>query len=299
MKAQVKKIGIIGSSGFISKSFQHYFRLSNLELFTTYDQIRKYPSLHDISIIFILNGRLKQSDEGNLVNYKYNYDKEDFENYIKILKASSFSGKLVFLSSASALYKDDESCKTEDSALAPVSNYGKQKLYFEELLINSGISYYILRLTNVYGYEKRKNRNYGVINIWINDIWEKGYIDLYSDIDSRRDYLYIDDLLKLFSLIIEGADNNSNEIYNVSYGKCYSLAEIIKILKSDFEDLGINNFEIKHSSKLINQPFTVSVNSMKVRSDFHWEPTVNIDRGIRTIVSQFMKEVCARRDLNP
>jgi UDP-glucose 4-epimerase len=292
MKASVKKIGIIGSSGFISKSFQHYFRLSNLAIFSTYDQIRKYPSLHDISIIFILNGRLKQSDEGNQDNYKLNYDEKMFGKYIQFLKASSFSGKLVFLSSASALYNDDESCKTEDSALAPISNYGKQKYYFEKLLINSGLSYYILRLTNVYGYEKRQNRNYGVINIWINDIYEKGYIDLYSDINSKRDYLYIDDLLKLFSLIIEGGgENNSNEIYNVSHGKCHSLAEIIKILKSDFEDFGINNFEIKYSSKLLNQPFTVSVNNMKVKSDFHWEPIVNIEQGIRTIVSKFMNEV--------
>jgi UDP-glucose 4-epimerase len=287
---ETKHIGIVGSKGFISKKFQGYLSSQkNIELliFETNEDIENFPNLEILDYLFVLNGRSKQIDEINNNLEIYVYDKSNFQIMVNLLENRHYNGILIFPSSASALYEDSKLVKTEDQSVNPISNYGFLKRDQEIILMNSRLKYFILRLTNVYGFEKREKKNYGVINIWVNDIFEKNEISLFSSHASQRDYLHVDDLIVLFSKIVTEKSNTFNCIYNVSFGLSYSLVDIERILRKEFTFYGINHFDIIVQKKILNQPNYVFVGNSKVKSAFKWEPQITLESGVKDLIKQY------------
>jgi nucleoside-diphosphate-sugar epimerase len=108
----------------------------------------------------------------------------------------------------------------------PVSFYGMTKKLAEDIIINSGINYIILRPVSVYGpYDMEILKYIELLNRGISPIigFGKKYINL----------IFITDLVKLIITLIR-ANKFSNQIYFVNDGNCYSykdlLSEIANIL---------------------------------------------------------------------
>ena len=98
-------------------------------------------------------------------------------------------------------------------------------------------------------------------------------IDYLNNGSVIRDYLYIEDLLNLIILAIEGKPVG---IYNAGYGKSYSVFDIINIFESQlgikFNKNNIENNEYYGSMLYLNVK-----NTMK---SFKWKPQTNIPNGI-------------------
>lgn len=120
--------------------------------------------------------------------------------------AGNLSGGAVFLaSSAGAVYAGVGAAPyTEQSPVAPISEYGRTKLAQEQLAtrwcIDAGVPLLIGRLSNVYGPGQDLSKGQGLINQVCLRIIARQPLHLYVPADTIRDYLYADDAGRLIAM---------------------------------------------------------------------------------------------------
>ncbi len=169
-------------------------------------------------------------------NYSFKFPIEDVkENIIGTINiinmAKKYKVKKIFVSSSAAVYGDlklmpiDESCITK-----PISNYGISKLTMEMYIEISDIDYMIFRISNVYGPNQKniKSEN-GVITTFINNILNNRDINIYGDGEQIRDFIYVKDVAKIFSIFVN-MQNIKNMIINVSTNIPITINELYKKL---------------------------------------------------------------------
>jgi CDP-paratose 2-epimerase len=91
----------------------------------------------------------------------------------------------------------------------------------------------VLRLSCVYGPRQFGVEDQGWVSWFIIAAALGARLTLYGDGKQVRDVLFIDDLLRLFELMIERADSVSNQVFNVGGGPAFqlSLLELIEMLE--------------------------------------------------------------------
>lgn len=170
-------------------------------------------------------------------NSNYNEFIEEMKNIViptyellNIMEKNNVS-KIVFFSSGGTVYGDSE-LKNENIPLSPLSFYGYSKQIIEEYLqlkINSKIKYLILRPSNPFGKFQNINGKQGLIAVTLKKLLNGEEIIIYGDGTSVRDYIAIEDLVKITCQLIK--NNNWNEVYNIGSGTRYSVNEIVNKLE--------------------------------------------------------------------
>lgn len=138
--------------------------------------------------------------------------------------------KIIFPSSGGTVYGDIDSERIkEDVFPQPRSPYGIGKLTIENYLryfkYISGLNYIVYRIANPYGPGQNIYGKQGVIPIFMHRYLLKQPISVYGDGSMVRDYLYIDDLIKL--IIQTYAKINTHNEYNLGSGQGYTINELI------------------------------------------------------------------------
>ena len=123
---------------------------------------------------------------------------------------------------------------SEESKLNPNSIYGINKLNQEQLTLNIcknlNINSTILRLQNVYGPGQSITNPYtGIISIFANRILSKKDIFIFEDGKESRDFIFIDDVVEVFSNIIN-CEKKVSHILNVGTGVATDLVTLVKYL---------------------------------------------------------------------
>ena len=97
--------------------------------------------------------------------------------------------------------------------------------------------------------------------------------------DSRpiRDYIYIDDVIQSIELFII---NNNSGIYNIAYGKSYSVEKIV------FKILKILNIKRKLISKNLFNKSEVYIDNSKLHKTFDWKCKISLNQGLKRILKQ-------------
>lgn len=112
----------------------------------------------------------------------------------------------------------------------PLNILGKSKLITEKLIDfydDNQKELIIFRIFQVYGPEQRKNFLISTILAQL-DTGKKEIV--LGDLEAKRDYVFIDDLIRAFILAIENKGRLGISTYNICTGKGSSAAEIIKII---------------------------------------------------------------------
>lgn len=164
-----------------------------------------------------------------------------------------------FISSGGAIYGDPKYLPVDEKHPEnPISEYGVSKLEGERLISKtfhkSKINYSILRPSNIYG-PHQKSQN--VIPIFIDNMIKNKEIIIYGDGNSSRDYIYIDDLVKIIDIfctkkIVSKINVCSNfevkiiDIYNILKEKLnYKLNPIFKKRrKGEVDNIFLDNSEL-------------------------------------------------------
>ena len=126
--------------------------------------------------------------------------------------------QVVFSSSGGAIYGEvpSGSMATENDVPSPATPYGVGKLTVEGLLdcyrIHSGAQAVSLRYGNVYGPRQRPNGEAGVVSIFIERALRGNVLMVYGD--CRRDYVYVDDVVRA-NLSCMNGDVCSPHVINV------------------------------------------------------------------------------------
>lgn len=294
------KIGIIGYKGFIGsalfKKLSQKYEDAEFYLFGR----EKEESLHQpekgiytYNFKDTLNNNFQVYDGLEYIYYlksetipagSWNHPKLELDLNISVFidfmeKLSSVHlRKIVFISSAGTVYGMGKRKPNEDDACKPFSPHGIMKLCLEYFLeyyrVKKGIDYDIFRISNVYGPGQNTAKGLGVINTMIEKILHEKKIVVFGDGNVYRNFIYIDDVVKVMSEFHEKPP--VSEPINLCHDDVYSINDIISILHEINPDFIVEYKEARKS----DNPYAHACNK-KLKQLFSQLEFTDIRDGIR------------------
>jgi nucleoside-diphosphate-sugar epimerase len=169
---------------------------------------------------------------------------------------------------------------TEDHPTKPLNILGKSKLIAEHLIDfynDKQKAYIILRVFNIYGPQQKKNF---LVPTILEQLHKKELV--LGDIDAKRDYVYISDLIDAFVLALEKNIPKGISIFNIGTGIGTSAAEIVKHI-SDLKKVKFNiksNKELFRSDEMKDEYGSYE----KVQRELGWKPKVTLNEGLKRVL---------------
>ncbi len=172
----------------------------------------------------------------------------------------------------------------EDHPLSPHSPYNKSKLISEELCKfyteDHKLNVVTLRPFYIYG----PSNNSSFVSSSIRKVINNQKVVL-SKKNTRRDFLFIDDFTNLVHKILINFPKGY-EVYNVGYGKSYSLEDILRVIGS----ITNKKIDIQYDSSIRPNDVVESVaNINKVKRKFGWKPIIDIEEGLRLTIDKYFQ----------
>ncbi|MSN95610.1 UDP-glucose 4-epimerase GalE [Campylobacter sp. FMV-PI01] len=210
-------------------------------------------------------------------------------NTLNLITLSAKYGvnKFIFSSTAAVYGEPDSGEIKEDSLLNPINPYGRSKMMSEWFLRDLASSdeefkFVILRYFNVAGasMDGLLGQNYPnathLVKIATQTITKKRdkmsiFGDDYPTKDGTciRDYIHVEDLASAHLSALEYLNSGAkSEIFNVGYGKGFSVKEVIEKAK---EVSGVD-FKVEISDRREGDPACLVANSTKLRNLTNWTP---------------------------
>lgn len=173
--------------------------------------------------------------------------------------------KLYYCSSGGAVYGSLENTEIfyEYNTPRPVSNYGKLKYNYEKLIIhflsNTKNGYCIFRISNLFSYLQYHNSNQGIIGVFARKIINNEEVLIYSNGETVRDYISLNDAIYLMIKILE---SNGSGIFNISSSIGIKTLDIFKFLGMQ---LGKSNYsKVSIQEDCYNSPHKVLLSNIKL-----------------------------------
>ena len=112
-------------------------------------------------------------------------------------------------------------------------------------------------------------------------------ITLYGDGKQIRDVLYVADLVDAYEKAVENIDVTAGQVYNIGGGPALtmSLLELIDLLENNLGRKIVHSFDGWRPG---DQKVFVS-DVRKAKRDFGWEPTTNIEKGVKKLFDWAME----------
>jgi UDP-glucose 4-epimerase len=183
----------------------------------------------------------------------------------------------------------------ETFALNPINAYGMSKLMSEKILQDvasvSDLKFIIFRYFNVAGADMFYKNNTLVPRIGElhnpethliplvvqTALGKKESISIFgSDFNTTdgtciRDYIHVEDLADIHIKAIEYLENNQSDIFNVGYGKGYSVKEVIETV----QEVSKSNFKVLVSKRREGDSSKLIANGDKLKAKMNWTPKYN------------------------
>ncbi|MBT8010490.1 NAD-dependent epimerase/dehydratase family protein [archaeon] len=284
------KILITGGKGFIGKHLGTYLVSRGHEILLPRDLIEGFDvnnighvrNLEKEKFDAIVHLASKVSIADSL-NDPLKYFNENLKGVLQVLDlARRKNVRVVFPSSA--LYGEiGKSPLKEEFEVDPPNPYSMSKYIGEQLCKsyarNYGVKVVVLRLFNVYG----EGQRYGVLPRILKGIEEKK-IEFKFGVSSKRDFVYIKDVVRSFELALEYSFEGKDlpfDIFNVGTGKSYSVKEFLDIVCEKLN---------KKPEVLIGEEQMGTVDDScadvsKIRNNLGWEAKFNLEEGLGDMVN--------------
>lgn len=204
------------------------------------------------------------------------------------MEIAKLGKKLILLSSGGTVYGEQKNKKTKEGEnKRPISPYGVTKVTLENYAFLYGVTHnlntVIIRPSNAYGVGQLAFAGQGFIATAVQSAKLNKPIQIYGEVGTIRDYIYVTDLALGIVNVINKC--KSNTAYNIATGVGYSNLDIVmilnKILKKYDTQLSVNH--------LPERPFDVKSNILdisKIQRLTNWHPVIDIENGIEKIVNE-------------
>lgn len=140
---------------------------------------------------------------------------------------------LIFFSSGGTVYGNPERLPvTEDSPIAPLSNYGAGKVSQEAFCLAfraRGHAVTILRPSNAYGPGQKSKTGFGLVRTMLECVRLNSPLEVWGDGENVRDFIYIDDIVEACMRLIKLPKNSGT--YNLGSGVGYSINEVLGLVE--------------------------------------------------------------------
>jgi UDP-glucose 4-epimerase len=207
---------------------------------------------------------------------------------LQAIREAGTNPHMVYVSTGGALYRGDgRRPVSEESPVEPTTSYGIQKLmgehYFRFAAREGWITATVLRIGNPYGVLLPLERRQGFIGVALAQILEGSPVRVFGDPDNVRDYVHLDDVMRMFELAI--ARRVDFEVYNVGNGEGKSVREVLELLQqfSGIEAEVVYEAPTADSNRL---PPWIVLDVSKARRELGWRPEVAFEEGLQAMCKQ-------------
>ncbi len=205
------------------------------------------------------------------------------KNILDAIKEFSRKTHFIFTSSA-AVYAPENKAHTETSEIGSLDVYGETKIEAENITkkyaSSYGNEYTILRLFNVYGFGDNTPH---LIPTIIEQV-KKGSVIKLGNIEARRDYIYLDDVMNGFMSAIQNIEVSKNHTFNLGSGKTYSAKEIVDNIGGDIKKhlkIEVENERMRRNDRPISL-----ADISKINKYLGWKPRYNLHKGLTLLLNQ-------------
>lgn len=189
--------------------------------------------------------------------------------------------KFIFASSAAVYGNPSQLPITENHPPQPISFYGLSKLtaesYIQLFSKFYGLSYAILRYSNVYGMRQDANGEAGVIAIFKEKILSGKNPSIYGDGLQTRDFVFVKDVAKANAAAITYGENG---IYNISSNSQVTVLDIIQ----EFERNSNSHVKPVFCDAREGDIRDSVLSNDKARSELKWSPEDTIRSGLKKTI---------------
>lgn len=279
----VKKILVTGSKGFIGKHLlSELKRNSDFNIFEyDYDigDLTKDPLNFDsIDHVFHLAARTfipKSWDQ------PYDFYHVNIMGTNKVLEFCRKKNATLTYISAYVYGQPEVLPIPENHPLKPNNPYMHSKVIAESLCEfyynNFGVNVSIIRPFNTYGpYQNNSFLIPHIITQLLNN--DSEFIEI-MDLNPRRDYLYVSDLVKAISLTLN--TRSGCNIYNLGSGYSVSVNQILDEL---FKSAGVKKPVVIRKIIRKNEINDVVADISKIKGDLGWEPIISLEEGLKKTI---------------
>ena len=266
------KFTVLGSSGFVGDALQKFLSAQKHECFC--------PNVRTVNIF---------DDPTNLGHIIYsigvpNFQQEPFKAIDahvcllkKILEKTSFES-LTYISSARMYYNNASTKESDHITVNPTASgdlYNISKLAGESICLNSRRDVKIVRPSNITGNNFTSSL---FIPSIVRDAVLKKTITLHSTLDSEKDYVSINDVVRMiYQIIVEG----KSKIYNIAYGTNTKTQSIVDKISSSTDC----KISVLPGAKKFSTP---QIDTTKLIKEFGYSPQSITDL-IPDIITRYKK----------
>jgi UDP-glucose 4-epimerase len=205
-------------------------------------------------------------------------DRRTFATFIDSARATNPDARVVLFSSGGTVYGDAGAPFKEVDPTRPLNEYGAAKAALEEVLLESLDHGTVVRVANAYGPGQSKAPGQGVIGHWLRALLAGEPVQVYGDLSTARDYVFVDDvteaLVRLHGLPVRSS------VYNIGSGRPTSLQvvldtinEVTNAARLKVELLPRRDFDIRASWLDIG----------RATAELGWRPTTSLRDGIASM----------------
>jgi len=153
------------------------------------------------------------------------------------------------------------------------SSYAISKTTAEQYIELSGLDFISFRLANAYG---PRNLS-GPLPTFFHRLTSNKPCFV---MDTRRDFIYIDDLVEVVVKALRGAGNRG--YYHISSGSDYSIKELFD---ATVKALGIKlEKDVEVRSRSEDDVYTILLDPSKIAKDFQWKTKTPLEEGIKAAI---------------
>lgn len=196
-------------------------------------------------------------------------------NILQAAQAGSVSRLIYFQTALCYGTKPIEQPVSLDHPIRPDSSYAISKTAAEQYIELSGIDFISLRLANVYG-----PRNVsGPLPTFFSRLSEGKPCFV---MDTRRDFIFIDDLVAVAMKALGGAGNG---IYHVSSGSDYAIKELFDATTAAMDIQLDEDVEVRPRSE--DDAFTILLDPSRTERDFNWSAATKLEDGVAAAIDYY------------
>ncbi|MBO3799318.1 MAG: NAD-dependent epimerase/dehydratase family protein [Candidatus Brockarchaeota archaeon] len=189
--------------------------------------------------------------------------------------------RIVYASSSSIFGKTSSMPINEEYPTNPSSPYGATKLAGEKYCLSFhdvyGIDVVCLRYFSVYGPRGRPDQV--IYSMAYRMLTGKRPV-VYGSGEQRRDFTYVSDVAEATLLAAE-TEGIAGEVFNIGFGKDFSINELLKIL---FNTMSVDGVEPEYLESYKGDFERTLADNSKAQRTLGWRPKVNLEEGVRRFV---------------
>lgn len=263
---------IFGSTGFIGNEICKYLKNKREKIFLPNKKRTKFKkNLGHIIYCVGSDDWQKKPQKGFYSNF----------GHLKEIVFNNTFKSIIFLSTTRIYLNSRHTYEEKNVLVSSKKNndyYNLLKLTSESLLLRLNKKVKIIRLSNVFGFNYKSPL---LLPTLIRDGIKKKKIKIIISQNSTKDYIHIDDVIKIIFRILK---SGKNDIYNVASGNNISIKNFAKILKDKLNCKVI----LKNQRKKILEP---KINISKIQKEFKFKSQLDIKKDLPILIDKFYKKL--------